>query len=57
MRLVEYKYKHQSLVNWIAVAVWFWLARRSHCSDFVFFPVLVALAILLNYGLGRKPSN
>jgi hypothetical protein len=57
MRLVEYRYKHQSLVNWVAIAVWFWLARRMHCSDFVFFPLLAALGIFLNYGLRRNSSR
>lgn len=49
MKVIEYRYKHQSAVNWLAVIAWLLLARRMHLSDWIFFSVLLLLALFLNY--------
>jgi hypothetical protein len=51
MKVVEYKYKHQGAANWLVVVAWFLLAKRLHCSDWIFYLVLVLLALVMNYGL------
>jgi hypothetical protein len=59
MRLVEYKYKHQGAANWLAVVAWLLLSKRLHCSDWIFYLVLVLVALAMNYGLavGRSTDN
>jgi hypothetical protein len=49
MKVIECRYKHQSAINWLAVFAWLLLARQLHLSDWIFFSVLLLLALLLNY--------
>jgi hypothetical protein len=49
MKVIEYRYKHQSAINWLAIIAWLLLARRLHLSDGIFFSVLLLLALFLNY--------
>lgn len=51
MRLIEYQYRHQGVVNWLAVIGWFGLAKMLRIPDVVFYLVLAGLALALNYGV------
>jgi hypothetical protein len=57
MRLIEHRYRHQSAFNWLAVIGWLSLAKRLHCSDWIFYSVLVFLALAMNYRVVLGPST